>query len=184
MSLLISSLSVAGTGLSEWYSPVVPGSGLHPRPADAASLKHYFPEVDPSWSSIWYPPRKGEGVDEVLDRIDGFVGAFQGELERRFPGKHQRVLFVSHAAIVIALGRTLLRDRKLPTRVGCCTISEFVRDPENIALWKAGRLADGSHLKDGAQREWGFQDIEVMDGQVGAFQLFLCLCMITFLFFS
>ena len=30
-------------GLSEWYSPVTPGTGLHPRPAPADDLQRYFP---------------------------------------------------------------------------------------------------------------------------------------------
>ena len=32
--------------------------------------------------------------------------------------------------------------------------------------WEARLLGDGSHLKDGNQRDWGFEDIEIADGQV------------------
>jgi len=95
------------------------------------------------------------------------MDAFFIELEHRLPRKHQRLLLLSHAATVIALARTLLGDRALPLRVGCCSLSEFVHVPGNAkGTWKAERLADGAHLKDGTQREWGFPDIEVMGGKV------------------
>jgi len=74
------------------------------------------------------------------------------------------VLFVSHAATAIALARRLLNNDDLPLRVGCCTLSEFHRreSGEDVkCIWKATRLADGSHLKDGALRDWGFEDAVV-----------------------
>lgn len=79
-------------------------------------------------------------------------------------------MLVSHAATTIALARALLGDRNFALRVGCCSFSEFVRkEAENwkvIGGWEAKRLADGKHLKDGAQRDWGFEDIEVANGKV------------------
>ncbi|KAF5377577.1 hypothetical protein D9615_005363 [Tricholomella constricta] len=156
-------------GIAEWYSPVVPGTGLHPRPGSAESLRQYFPEIDPSWSSVWYPSRKGEAVEEIHERIDGFLQAFAVQLERRFPGEHSRILFVSHAATVIALARSLMGDRDLRLRVGCCSLSEFERDQGNqdiLGAWIAPRLADGAHLKEGASRDWGFEDIEIAAGKV------------------
>lgn len=121
------------------------------------------------WSSVWYPSRKGENVKEIHERTDGFLDAFVSEVERKFPGKHSRILLVSHAATVIALARGLVGDRDLPLRVGCCTLSEFARIPTNqgvLGAWKHLRLADGAHLKDGAAREWGFEDIEIAAGKV------------------
>jgi len=156
-------------GIAEWYSPVVPGTGLHPRPGSAESLKHYFPEIDPSWSSVWYPSRKGEDVQEIHERVDGFLQAFTVQLERNFAGKHLRILFVSHAATAIALARSLVGDRDLPLRVGCCSLSVFDRISGNenvIAAWNPRRLADGAHLTEGALREWGFEDIEIARGKV------------------
>ena len=38
-------------GLSEWYSPVTPGTGLHPRPAPADDLQRYFPRPVPGSST-------------------------------------------------------------------------------------------------------------------------------------
>lgn len=113
--------------------------------------------------------RKGEDVKQVHDRVDAFLEVFATELERKLPEKHSRVLFVSHAAIAIALVRSLLGDRDFPIRVGCCSLSEFERIPGNLHMlggWKAMRLVDGSHLKDGTSRDWGFEDIEIAGGKV------------------
>ncbi|KAJ7293626.1 histidine phosphatase superfamily [Mycena rebaudengoi] len=158
-------------GISEWYSPVAEGTGLHPRPGSAASLRAYFPaEIDAAaWSSVFYPTRKGEDVREVHARAGSFLDVFIPEVERRFPGVHERILLVSHAATTIALARELLGERDLPLRVGCCSLTEVTRRSDVIPIlggWAPKRLADGSHLKDGASREWGFEDIEISNGQV------------------
>jgi transcription factor C subunit 7 len=144
----------------------VPGTGLHPRPGSASSLQAYFSEIDASWSSVWYPSRKGEDVGEIHARIDDFLGVFIPEIKRRYPGKHSRILLVSHAATVITLARSLLGNRDLPLRVGCCSLSEFTRRGNAIPSWTASQLADGSHLKQGASRDWGFEDIETERGRV------------------
>jgi len=155
-------------GIAEWYSPVVPGSGFHPRPASATSLREYFSEVDDSWSSVWYPPRVGEEVEEVHNRADGALKALLFQIEKQFPGKHQNILLVSHAATVIALARSLVQNNQLALRVGCSTISEFdkVTSPDGYISWTPLRLADGTHLKEGSKRDWGFEDIEISSGKV------------------
>lgn len=103
-------------------------------------------------------------MQEVHERTDGLLAALLPEVERRFHGKHARILLVSHAATIIALARTLLGDRERPLRVGCCSLSEFDRQD---GRWEARRLADGAHLADGASREWGLEDIEIAAGKVG-----------------
>ncbi|KAL6302183.1 histidine phosphatase superfamily [Sparassis latifolia] len=155
-------------GLSEWYSPVAPGTGLHPRPTSASSLRSYFPHIDDSWSSIWYPSRRGEDVEQCHDRVNGLLCALIPEVERRFSDKHKRILLVSHAATIIALSRELVGKRDLPLRVGCCTLSVLDRpdDTKIVGHWNPQRLADGAHLKDGASREWGFEDIVIANGRV------------------
>ncbi|KAJ7181708.1 phosphoglycerate mutase-like protein [Mycena crocata] len=160
-------------GISEWYSPVAPGTGLHPRPGSATSLQAYFPgRIDAaSWSSVYYPPRVGEDVAEVHARAGAFLDAFVPAVERAFPGAHRRVLLVSHAATTIALARALVGDRELPLRAGCCSLTEVVRKRDVIPVlggWDAVRLADGEHLKDGTSRDWGFEDIEIYNGEVVA----------------
>jgi transcription factor C subunit 7 len=159
------------TGISEWYSPAQPGTGIHPRPSSAASLQALFPEIDTSWSPLWYPSRKGETVDEVHDRTAGFLEAFVPEVEHRMPTTHSRILLVGHAATVIALTRELLGDRDLPLRVGCCTLTELKRKigAEVLSGWTVKALASGDHLRDGVQRDWGFDDVEIASGKVGSF---------------
>ncbi|KZT06930.1 phosphoglycerate mutase-like protein [Laetiporus sulphureus 93-53] len=155
-------------GLSEWYSPVTPGTGLHPRPANAATLRGHFPKIDDSWSSVWYPSRKGEDVEQCHDRCNGLLQALIPEIQRKFGGKHKRILLISHAATIIALARELLGDRSMPLRVGCCSLTEVcsTQNEPPVGHWRPKRLADGSHLKEGASRDWGFEDIVIAGGKV------------------
>lgn len=161
--------------MSEWYSPVKAGTGLHPRPSSAADLKTYFPEIDPFWSSVYYPTRKGETFDEVHDRVGGTLEALLPTVERRLPSKHSRILLVSHAATVIALSRQLLGDRGLPLRIGCCSLTDVIRKdntPEEVlGAWTAVALGKGDHLAGGATRDWGFEDALINDeGEVSTHQ--------------
>ncbi|KAI0033153.1 histidine phosphatase superfamily [Vararia minispora EC-137] len=152
-------------GLSEWYSPVEPGTGLHPRPAPAAALKPLFPSIDPdAWSSIYYPTRTGEDVDEVHARAADFLRVFVPEAERRFGERAKRVLLCSHAATVIALTRALLGQREMLFRAGCCSLTEVRREKDDGA-WGAITVGSGKHLKEGLQRDWGFEDIQIADGK-------------------
>ena len=111
-------------GISEWYCPVAPGTGLHPRPGSSESLQSFFPEVNTtSWPTLLYPSRKGETIEPVHDRIDTFALVFLPALERCLPGRHQRLLFVTHAAIAIALVRTFVGDRGIKMKAVCCTLN-------------------------------------------------------------
>ncbi|PBK77277.1 phosphoglycerate mutase-like protein [Armillaria solidipes] len=146
-------------GLSEWYSPVEPNTGLHPRPGPASSLEPYFPgQISSDWDSIHYPSRLGETVDEVLVRVETFLQDF---LPLRPKG--ERLLIVSHAATIAALVRLLSGERDMPIRIGCCSLSQF---HQNGNTWTRVKTADGSHLSGGSLRDWGFQDIEVDNGRV------------------
>ncbi|KAL0951121.1 hypothetical protein HGRIS_007857 [Hohenbuehelia grisea] len=176
-------------GISEWYSPVVPGTGLHPRPGSASDLQKFFPTIDPTWESLWYASRQGEDVAEVHTRTDSFLQTFVPAVEGALPYEssvppseagtsgtaHARLLLVSHAATVITLARSLKGDPELPLRVGCCSLTDFVRPAGGdtfesgrrvLGAWEARKLADGAHLKQGSSREWGFEDIEVDHGKV------------------
>jgi len=108
-------------------------------------------------------------VDELHDRVDGYLSVFIPHLERLYP-QHKVIMLVSHAAPIIGLARSLVGDRNLPVRVGCCSLGEFVRkEGENwnvIGGWEAKRLADGAHLREGASRDWGLEDIEITNGKV------------------
>ncbi|KAF8912705.1 histidine phosphatase superfamily [Gymnopilus junonius] len=159
-------------GIAEWYSPVAPGTGLHPRPGPTESLQTHFSEVDPGWSTIYYPTRKGESVEELHERVDAFVGAFMPMLEYRLPPeRRRRLLFVTHAATTIALTRSFIGDRNLYLKVGCCSLTELhkqqnVEEKKVHGAWKPVALAHGEHLKGGSSREWGFEDIEIAKGKV------------------
>jgi hypothetical protein len=95
-------------------------------------------------------------------------------------GRHTHVLLMSHAALVITLARGLLGDRTLPLRVGCCSLSKFSRKSEGrevLGGWEAQSLASGSHLENGASRDWGFEDIEISHGKVRYFSESMVLCL-------
>lgn len=108
-------------------------------------------------------------MDEIHNRTAGFLEAFIPEVEHRMPTTHSRVLLVGHAATVITLTRELLGDRDLPLRVGCCTLTDLKRKPGSNVLggWTVNALATGDHLREGIQRDWGFEDIRVSDNKVG-----------------
>ncbi|KAH7340239.1 histidine phosphatase superfamily [Rhizoctonia solani] len=174
-------------GLSEWYSPVVPGTGelylesvlerssikikrlgLHPRPHSAESLKQYFPLIDTSWESIYYPDRRGETVKGVHDRCGEFLDALIARIEGHPTlSKHNSILLVSHAATCAALVRHLVKDRELPLRVGTCTLSILERGGDSGDQWvPQGDLAGAKFLPGGVERDWGFEDAIFKDDQV------------------
>lgn len=112
-------------------------------------------------------------------------------------GKHKNVLFMAHAASIIALTRELVGSRRLAMRVGCCSLTTLVPKP-SAELWSPPRAsipstseskgvpltgqwqflrhphddiaspscADASFLPNGPERDWGFADIEVSEGEV------------------
>ncbi|KAF8682437.1 Phosphoglycerate mutase-like protein [Rhizoctonia solani] len=157
-------------GLSEWYSPVIPGTGLHPRPHDATTLKQYFPSIDPSWESIYYPDRHGETVKGVHDRCAEFLDALVARIEQHPTlSKHKSILLVSHAATCAALVRHLVNDRELPIRVGTCTLSILERNNNSSdgPKWiPQGTLAGADFLPGGVERDWGFEDAIIKHGEV------------------
>jgi transcription factor C subunit 7 len=149
---------------------------LHPRPGDADSLKQHFPSIDTSWTTIYYPTRKGESVDGLVDRIHTFSKAFFTALSDRIPsaGKRKRVAMFTHAGAAIALVRNLVGDRHLRIKAGCCSISELVRKERVtegdgvFGAYDPVKLVSGDHLEKGSDRAWGFDHIEVDKGKVRA----------------
>jgi transcription factor C subunit 7 len=115
--------------------------------------------------------------------------ASDGELDI---GRHKNILFVGHAASVIAIARELAGDRHLSMRVGCCSLSILVPKPDakrshypstpslslslkdgdratgnvGVGQWELVQSAAADFLPNGAERDWGFEDIEVQAGEV------------------
>lgn len=158
---------------SEWFTPVRPSTGLHPRPASAQTLSKYFPTISTSYSSICYPTRTGETIEEIHERTAQFLEALI-PLVSQSSGEHEVILLVSHAATVAALVRALVGDPELPVRVGCCSLSELhLNEEENtgvVGSWIAVKLVDGKHLVGGTLRDWGFEDVTISPGEASPFK--------------
>ncbi|CAE6445600.1 unnamed protein product [Rhizoctonia solani] len=154
--------------LSEWHSPVVSGTGLHPRPQSAENLKQYSPSIDPSWESIYFPDRRGEDIKDAHDRCAEFLGALVTRIENHPTlNEHKNILLVTHAGICAALIRYPLNDRELPIHVGTCTLSILERDRASDGRWiPQGELAGGKCLPGGVERSWGFEYATYKDDQV------------------
>jgi len=109
-------------------------------------------------------------MPQIHDRCRAFLSAFIPRVEQLDQGKHTRILLVSHAATVIALTRELVGDRELPMRAACCSLTTLERSEQDknqtVGVWKVKELAVGHYLKGGLERDWGFEDAIVQDGQV------------------
>jgi len=152
--------------ISEWYSDLTANKRVkQPEPPSADVLHGEFPEIDANaWSSLWYPPSHGENVAQITERMGTFLAKFIPAVETTFaPEKHERVLLVTHAAPVIALVRNLLHENEAESKTyckpGCCSVTEFERnpDPEASLTWLPKRIGDSTHVR-GDVREWGFED--------------------------
>jgi transcription factor C subunit 7 len=82
------------------------------------------------------------------------------------------VLLFSHAATAIMLVRAFVGDPGLNIQVGCCSISELVRKKDGdinggaLGGYEPVMLVSGAHLENGADRAWGFDHLEIVDGKV------------------
>lgn len=91
------------TGLGEWYGAA---NFEHPVPAPRETLSALFPALlDLDYRPVVVPTRRGEGVDELHDRVASTMDALISECDR---DGVRAVLLCSHAAVVIALGRVLI----------------------------------------------------------------------------
>ncbi|KAF8501901.1 histidine phosphatase superfamily [Gautieria morchelliformis] len=160
-------------GLSEWFRPVVPGTGLHPIPPPAETAALAFPSLHidaAAWQPTWVPSRKGESVEELHNRCQGFLRAFIPRTEQLHGGRHMVILLVSHAATAIALTREFVGDRNLSMRAACCSLTTLTRPParsaQAVGVWQSRGLATGDFLRGGLERSWGFEDVELDDHQV------------------
>jgi transcription factor C subunit 7 len=93
-------------------------------------------------------------MTEIHSRAKEFIDLLIAYMDDRFPDV-KRVLLVSHAATVIALGRALTRDEGLEVRAGTCSLSvyrrsndsgETGRQRDEDARWICGHLAQGEQV--------------------------------------
>jgi transcription factor C subunit 7 len=136
--------------------------------------------------------RVGSFLRAFFTRLDlaalGAPVASDAELDL---GRHKNILFIGHAASVIVMARELVGDRHLAMRAGCCSLSTLVpkldvkrssylltpsisassnraRTLSNagVGQWDLIVNAAADFLPNGAERDWGFEDIEVAAGEV------------------
>ncbi|RSH91990.1 hypothetical protein EHS25_009361 [Saitozyma podzolica] len=135
-------------GVMEWFSKAREGSGLHTRPhaTSPKALVPHFPEITlhPTYTHTYYPSRRGEAVEELHARIEGFLAAWVNRVQADWPEVKTVVIF-AHAATVIALGRALVGDNHLDVRSGTCSTSKYVRKaaPNGHANGQANGQANG-----------------------------------------
>lgn len=164
-------------GIGEWYSPVEAGTGLHPRPGNAHSLKQYFPLIDTSYSSTWLVSRHGESLEEVHRRTDDFLEAFVPRVEGGDPAPlvhhassgvatHKKIILIGHAASCIMLIKSLAGSKVdgADIRIGTCSVTRMEKESAGGirgAFKVVGQMGDASFLTNGVERDWGFRDILV-----------------------
>lgn len=128
----------AEAGLSEWY-----GSAPfeHPTSAPLARLKELFPRLlDESYAPAVVPPRQGETIAQLHDRI---AAAAQAIIDRCDEEGVRAVLLCSHAAAIIALGRVLTGNMPESTeaedfRAFTCGLTVYRRRPRQQRDQPAG----------------------------------------------
>ncbi|KAL9936861.1 hypothetical protein V8E36_004096 [Tilletia maclaganii] len=176
-------------GLSEWFPPVEPNPndipntrGVHPYPPTRALLEPQFPKdtlaPTSAWPPVLYPSVNGEDVNELHDRARLLLRRIERQCEILFPDV-KRVLLVSHAATIIAIGRVLVHRGPGPpweagtteaagydVGAGTASVSQYDRYPRKRRR-RIGELdaesafehtLNGScaHLSAGVEREWNF----------------------------
>ncbi|KAK0538186.1 hypothetical protein OC842_001368 [Tilletia horrida] len=105
-------------GLAEWFPPVEPApadpegtGGAHPFPPTRALLEPFFPPhtlaPTSAWPPVGYAHSKGEDVAQLHSRATLVLHRIERQCELLFPHV-SRVLLVSHAATIIAMGRALV----------------------------------------------------------------------------
>ncbi|WFD43958.1 hypothetical protein MPSI1_002623 [Malassezia psittaci] len=148
---------VVEPGLAEWFPPVWPeDTGLHPSPRRAEHVQPYYPTVSTRWTPLLYPDPRGETVQDVHQRV---FECFRRIEIRLNDWKVKRVLLVSHAASIIALGRMLLSDGDYsiaaqPIKAPTASVSKYQRD--TTRKWIQIYNGNTTFLPDGPEREWDF----------------------------
>ncbi|TDL23411.1 phosphoglycerate mutase-like protein [Rickenella mellea] len=145
-------------GLAEWYSTVKTDGSLHPSFPLATDVFPFIPEIDPSWTSVVVPDRKGETEKDLHDRCEKLSTALHTKMDSELQSEnHSHILMVGHVAPLIALIRVLLGDRSKHMSLGCTSVTELRK--AEAGGWDTISLGSGEHLKRGALFDWGFHDM-------------------------
>ncbi|KAF3001599.1 hypothetical protein E8E14_005019 [Neopestalotiopsis sp. 37M] len=166
------------SGIGEWFG-LAPWE--HPAAAPLDQLRKLFPDIDESYRSLVTPPRNGETLAQLHDRVATAVDRIVAQCDRE--GK-KAVVLCTHAAVVIALGRVLTGN--MPDNVEVedfaaytCGLSKYRRrtgvtrsqSPDQSAStgapeWRGGvgvcggwtceADSDCSFLSGGPERGWRF----------------------------
>ncbi|WOO76538.1 putative protein [Vanrija pseudolonga] len=170
-------------GAGEWFSPAAPGSGLLPRPAGPSTLQDHFDMKLADYDATYFPKREGEKLDDLTERIDTFLSAFVRRVEAERPDV-RTLLIVSHAAVVVQVGRALTGDYALDFPAATASLSLYRR--KGLSSLSAARAHGGvrgelfgpgkpvlgdwevvfknsvEHLSGGVQHSWGFADLNLL----------------------
>ena len=167
-----------GNSLREWY-------GLayfnHPSPASLDQLQTHFPtmSLDDTYDFSVLPHQAGETIAHLHDRVAFALNHIINFIDAEIGDKKVSMLICTHAATLIAIGRTLTgfmpddpnQDDFFAPTAG---ITKFVRKegpqqiPDSVTLgaipvWKGRGIAGGwtcimngncDHLAGGAERSW------------------------------
>ncbi|KAK9470021.1 histidine phosphatase superfamily [Dipodascopsis tothii] len=156
----------AENGVGEWYGRT---RATHPQPADAATLKTWFPNVDTTYTPVAVPSREGETQEELHARAAAVVAELIAQCNADPAVK--TMLICTHAATKIALGRALVGDPAMDVRTGTCSIGRYeVSGPDNSpGHWKCVQNGFVDHLSAGEERHWSFEtgEYDFLDRQTG-----------------
>lgn len=95
----------ADNGIGEWYGPA---TFNHPSPASPAFLKSLFPSsFDDTYRASIVPPPSGETIAELHDRVANALTNIIASVDAESGSREISILICTHAATLIAIGRTL-----------------------------------------------------------------------------
>lgn len=97
-------------GIAEWFG-FAPWE--HPAHAPMSKLQGLFPDIDGEYSSRITPPRNGETLSQLHDRVATALDVIIAQCDRE---GHKAILLCSHAAVIIAMGRVLTGN--MPEDIG------------------------------------------------------------------
>ncbi|KAL4402084.1 hypothetical protein ACI68E_001736 [Malassezia pachydermatis] len=144
-------------GLAEWFAPAFPqDTGVHPSPRTGEHVVDEFPTISLAWTPLLYPDPHGETIPALHERMREVMRRIE---KRCAAWGIERVLLVSHAASIIALGRMIqtiasYEDvREMPIRAGTASVSKYTRAGN---VWHQEYNGATSFLLHGEERAWDF----------------------------